>query len=342
MHGSGYQRPTTRQAQGAQRSRINLARGVAALALASAHFASAAHAEADFPDKPLRLLIGFPAGSTADIIARNFTGPLATALGQPVVVDNRAGAGSSIAAEVVAKAAPDGHTLLLSTIANTINPALYRLSFDFTRDITGVAMLAESNALLIAAMDAPRTLAEAIATAKAKPDALQFGSSGNGTFTHLYGELLNLSAGVQIGHVPYRGSTQVLTDIMAGRLSLGFITAAPVLASIKANRARALATTGTRRSSALPDVPTFSESGVAGFEAGLWFGLNTTAGTPRATIERLNREVVRIMGTPEMREVLARQGIDPTPSSAQAFDAFITQDTAKWARVVKAAGVRAD
>ena len=330
MHGSGYQRPTTRQAQGAQRSRINLARGVAALALASAHFASAAHAEADFPDKPLRLLIGFPAGSTADIIARNFTGPLATALGQPVVV------------EVVAKAAPDGHTLLLSTIANTINPALYRLSFDFTRDITGVAMLAESNALLIAAMDAPRTLAEAIATAKAKPDALQFGSSGNGTFTHLYGELLNLSAGVQIGHVPYRGSTQVLTDIMAGRLSLGFITAAPVLASIKANRARALATTGTRRSSALPDVPTFSESGVAGFEAGLWFGLNTTAGTPRATIERLNREVVRIMGTPEMREVLARQGIDPTPSSAQAFDTFITQDTAKWARVVKAAGVRAD
>jgi tripartite-type tricarboxylate transporter receptor subunit TctC len=205
-----------------------------------------------------------------------------------------------------------------------------------------VALLAESNALLVASLEAPKTLAEVIATAKAKPDALQFGSSGNGTFTHLYGELLNLQAGTQIGHVPYRGSTQVLTDIMAGRLALGFITAAPILPSIKAGRARALATTGTKRSPALPEVPTFAEVGVSGFEAGLWFGLNTTAGTPRATIERLNREVMRIMGSTEMHEVLARQGIDSTPSSAQAFDAFIVQDTARWARVVRAAGVKMD
>ncbi len=313
-----------------------------AIALTLGLSLSLAHAQSDYPNKPVRLLIGFPAGSTADIIARNLVTPLSGALGQPLVVDNRAGAGSSIAAEVVARAAPDGYTLLLSTIANTINPSLYHLSFDFTHDLAGVAMLAESNALLIASLDSPRSISDLLRQAKTRPNEFQFGSSGNGTFTHLYGELLNLSASISLGHVPYRGSTQVLTDIMAGRLALGFITAAPVLPSVKANRVRALATTGTQRSGALPDVPTFAESGINGFEAGLWFGLNTTAGTPRAVIDRLNRDVQKAMQSTEMREVLANQGIESKPTSAAAFDQFIAQDTAKWERVVKAAGVKVE
>jgi tripartite-type tricarboxylate transporter receptor subunit TctC len=206
-----------------------------AFALASA---CAPAVSATFPDKPIRIIVGFPAGSTGDLIARILSPRMAQGLGQPVIVENRPGAGSSIAAEAVAHAAPDGHTLLLSTTANVINPSLYpNLRFSFAKDLTPVTLLAEAPALLIARTDLPsRTVKELIAAASEAPGKFSYGSSGNGTFTHLYGELLNQVAQVRLTHVPYKGGAQALTDVMAGRVDLAFTPAAPVLAQVNAGR----------------------------------------------------------------------------------------------------------
>lgn len=296
-------------------------------------------AQAAFPDRPVKIVVGFPPGTTGDLIARLIAPKMGEGLGQPVIVENRPGAGSSIAAESVVRAPADGSTLLLSTIANTINPSLVKLGFDFSKDLAPIAMLAEAPALLVAHPSAPHTAKELVAAAKTRPGEILYGSSGNGTVTHLYGELFNLAAGVKLAHVPYKGSSQAVTDLLAGRIQLLFTPASTVTPHVKAGTLNALGTIGGKRIPALPNVPTLAESGIAGFDAALWFGLNAPAATPAAALERLNREAVRALALPEVRAQLAAQSIEPTPGSREAFGAFILKDTEKWARVVRTAGI---
>jgi len=310
----------------------------AALALCAAAGASA---QGSYPEKPVRLVIGFPPGTTADVIARVMAPKLSEGLGQQVVVENKPGAGSSIGAEAVARAPADGYTLLVSTIANTINPALYaNLSFDFARDLAPIALLAEVPALLVAHPSASASVQSLIAAARAKPGEIAYGSSGNGTVTHLYGELFDLGSGAKLTHVPYKGSSQAVTDLLAGRIQLLFTPASTVIPHIKAGTLRALAAIGRQRIAVLPDVPTMAEAGVGGFESALWFGLNAPAATPKHIVERLNREAVRALALPEVKEQLAKQSIEPMPGTSEQFGAFIRQDMEKWARVVKTAGIK--
>lgn len=313
----------------------------ASVCLAAALSVSAANAwpQAGYPEKPIKIVIGFPPGTTGDVIGRAMAPRMSEALGQQILVENRPGAGSSIGADAVAKSPADGYTLLLSTVANTINPSLYRLSFDFEKDLTPVSMLAEAPAVLVATASAPATLGELITAAKAKPGEIQYASSGNGTITHLYGELFNLATGTKIVHVPYKGSSQALTDLIAGRVALLFTPASTVVPHVNAGRLRALAAIGRQRLAALPEVPTFTETGIAGFESALWFGLNAPAGTPKAVIERLNREVGRVLALPEVKKILQGSSIEPMPGTAENFGAFIRTDLERWARVVKTAGI---
>lgn len=299
-------------------------------------------AQSDFPSKPLRILVGFPAASTADIIARQLAGKMSESIGQQVLVENRAGAGSSIAAEAVARAPGDGHTLLLSTIANSINPSLFKVSFDFQKDLAAVALLAETPGLLAAHPSAPPSIKELIAQAKANPGGISYASAGTGTVTHLYGELFNLATGVKLAHVPYKGSGQAQIDLMAGHIKLLFTPAASVLGPIKAGKLIALGSIGREPLASLPGVPTMASAGVAGFDAGLWFGLNATGTTPRAIIERLNQESQRVLAMPDVRKQFASQELQPLGGSSESFAAFIRQETEKWARVVKAADIKAD
>jgi tripartite-type tricarboxylate transporter receptor subunit TctC len=304
--------------------------------------AAGAHAQERYPAKPIRIVIGFPAGTTGDVIARVLSPKLSAALGQQLVIDNRPGAGSSIGADAVAHAPPDGYTLLLSTIANSINPGLYPgLGFDFNRDLQPVTLLAEAPALLVAHPSLPASsLRELVAAARLKPGEIFFGSSGTGTVTHLYGELFNLAAGVKLGHVPYKGSSQAITDLLAGRIALLFSPASTVIPHVKAGSMKALGVIGRQRLDALPSVPTFTEQGVVGFESALWFGLNVPAGTPPAVVERLRQEVTAVLAQADVKAQLSAQGIVPLPGSSAEFGALMAAETQKWSRVVKTAGVK--
>jgi tripartite-type tricarboxylate transporter receptor subunit TctC len=315
---------------------------VIALALVLSLCAGAAQGQLAWPAKPVRILVGFPPGTTGDILARIAAPRVSESLGQPVVVENRPGAGSSIAAETVAKSAPDGYTLLLSTIANTINPSLYKLGFDFSRDLAAVALLADAPGLLAAHPSAPPSVQALISAAKANPGRIQYASSGNGTVTHLWGEMLGGSAGIKLVHVPYKGSSQAVTDLLGGNVALLFTPASTVIPHVAAGKLAALAVIGRLRLATLPNVPTMTELGVAGFESGLWFGLNAPAGTPPAVIERLNTEARRVFGLTEVKAQLAAQGIEAVPGTAEAFSAFIRQETDKWARVVRESGAKAE
>ena len=304
--------------------------------------AGTAQSQPAWPAKPVRIVVGFPPGTTGDLLARIAAPRMSESLGQPVLVENRPGAGSSIAAEAVVKSAADGYTLLLSTIANTINPSLYKLGFDFSRDLAAVALLADVAGLLAAHPSAPPSVQALIPAAKANPGRILYASSGNGTVTHLWGEMLNASTGIKLVHVPYKGSSQAVTDLLAGNVALLFTPASTVIPHVAAGRLAALAVIGRQRLAALPNVPTMTELGVAGFESGLWFGLNAPAGTPPAVIERLNAEARRAFGLAEVKAQLAAQGIDAVPGTAEAFAAFIRQETDKWARVVRESGAKAD
>jgi tripartite-type tricarboxylate transporter receptor subunit TctC len=301
-----------------------------------------AQAQSDYPSKPLRILVGFPAASTADIIARQLAGKMSETIGQQVLVENRAGAGSSIAAEAVARAGADGHTLLLSTIANSINPSLFKVSFDFQKDLSAVALLAETPGLLAAHPSAPPSVKELIAQARANPGGISYASAGTGTVTHLYGELFNLATGVKLAHVPYKGSGQAQIDLMAGHIKLLFTPAASVIGPIKAGKLIALGSIGREPLASLPGVPTLASAGVAGFDAGLWFGLNAPGTTPRAIVERLNQEAQRVLAMPDVRKQFAAQELQPLGGSSESFAAFIRQETEKWARVVKVADIKAE
>jgi tripartite-type tricarboxylate transporter receptor subunit TctC len=305
---------------------------------------SAAWGQAPYPNKPVKLVLGFTPGSAADVVARLLAPKLADGLGQQVIVENKPGAGSNIAAESVVRSPADGYTLFLGSVANTINASLSKgLSFDFSKDLAPVAGVATlPNLLVVHPSVSARTVPELIAAAKAKPEGMMFGSSGNGTSPHLSGELFNLMAGVRLVHVPYKGSPQAVTDLLAGRVQVMFSPVSTVLQHVKAGTLKGIASTGLERASATPELPTIAESGLPGFETSVWFGLLAPAATPREIIERLSRETARVLAGADIKTQFAVQGIDTMSATPEQFADYVRQETAKWARVVQASGAKVD
>jgi len=310
-----------------------------------AAFALLSHAQAPFPSKPIRIVVPFPAGGTTDILARAVAQKLTETLGQSVVVDNRPGAGGNIGAELVAKSPPDGYTLLMGTVGtHAINPSLYaKMPYDHVKDFTPVILVAGVPNVLVVNPSVPaNSVQELIAYIKANPGKVNFASSGSGTSIHLSGELFKTMAGVSMTHVPYKGSSPALTDLMGGQVQLMFDNLPSSLPQIKAGKLRALAVTSAQRASALPDVPTVAEAGLPGFEASSWFGLLAPAGTPKDVVTKLNAEVAKWLATPEAREKLASQGAIAAGQSPDDFTRHIAAETAKWQKVVKESGAKVD
>ena len=311
------------------------------IACAAALFAAAAVAE--YPERPIRIVTPFPAGSVTDIVARPIATGLTEAWGQPVVVDNRAGAGGTIAAEIVAKSPPDGYTLLVGATGPTaVNASLIKnLPYDSARAFTGITMTGTNNLLLTVALTLPvKSVKELIELAKAKPGQLRYGSPGVGSSPHLAGELFKALAKVDMVHVPYKGSTQYTVDLLAGRIDLVIAATGPLLPHVKAGRLRLLAISAGKRDPALPGIPTIGED-VPGFEIVGWFGLLAPAGTPPAVIRKLHAEIVRILALPQVQAAYQNGGLDVVTSKSPAdFDALIRADREKWAKVIKAAGIR--
>jgi tripartite-type tricarboxylate transporter receptor subunit TctC len=306
----------------------------------SVGLASVASAQGVYPQRTVRIVVGFPPGVPADVLARIMAPRLGEGLGQSVIVENKPGAGANVGADFVVKSDPDGYTLFVSSVANSVTHSAGKVPFHLANDLAPISLVADVPGLLVAHPSMPGSLREFIAAAKAKPDAFSFGSSGPGTATHLYGELLNLGAGTKLVHVPYRGSSQTVTDLIAGRIQVMFTPASTVMAHVRAGTIKALAAMGQKRRADLPDVPTFAESGFEGYEAAFWFGLTAPAKTPKPIIERLNKEVARVLALPDVREKMLAQAIEPVSSSIAEYDAFVRRDIEKWARVVKAAGIK--
>jgi tripartite-type tricarboxylate transporter receptor subunit TctC len=294
-----------------------------------------------YPSRPVRIIVGFPPGGAADITARLMGQWLSERLGQPVVVENRPGAGTNITTEAVAKAAPDGYTLLLVSVANTVNATLYeRLNFDFIRDVTPVAGLIRGPLVMELNPSVPaHTIPEFIAYAKANPGKINMGSAGNGTPGHIAGELFKMSTGLDLVHVPYRGAAPALTDLLAGQLQLVFDNLPTSLEYIRADKVRALAVTTATRSEAVPDLPTVSEF-VPGYEVSSWFGIGAPKGTPAEIVDKLNAEINAGLADPKMKARIADMSSVPLPLTPAALGKLIVEETDKWAKVVKFSGAR--
>ncbi len=303
---------------------------------------ASAHAQSTFPAKPVKIVVGFPAGSSADIPARILGKGLADSLGQAFVVENRPGAGSNIAAELVARAPADGYTLLMGTVANTISAALNsKLSFNFAEDFAAVGMVGTVSPILVTHPSlGVSSVRELIAAAKAKPGQITYGSAGNGTQSHLSGELFGLLSGVTLLHVPYKGGTQAVTDLVAGRIMLMFSSASTVLPYVKTEKIKALASSGAQRASVAPDLPTIAEAGVPGFETTLWIGLFAPAATPRDMVERISEAVGAVLATADVSMQITSQSIDPQFRGSKEFAAYVRREIDTWRRVVKQSGVK--
>ncbi|AOZ03429.1 ABC transporter substrate-binding protein [Cupriavidus sp. USMAHM13] len=295
-----------------------------------------------FPDKPLRLVVPFTPGGTTDILARVVGQKLGDALGQPVVIDNRPGAGGNIGAEVVAKAAPDGYTLLMGTLGTQVtNQFLYaRMPYDSARDFAPVTLVANSpNVLMTNATLPVGSVADVIALARREPGKINYASTSTGGSPHLSGELLDRMAGITMQHVPYKGAAPAMTDLLAGQVNLMFDNLPSALAQIQAGKVRALAVTGKQRSAVLPEVPTFAESGLPGYEVNSWFGLLAPAGTPAERVGKLQQAVAKVLALPEVRQRIQQLGAEPGGDSPAAFAAILRADTAKWSAVIRQAGI---
>ena len=297
-----------------------------------------------YPNKPLRFVIPFAPGGGADLLARLVGARVADTLGQPMVIDNRGGAGGNIAAEVVAKAAADGHTLLQANVAHTISASLYRkLNYDLLKDFEPVTELASMPFMLAIHPGVPaNSVKELIALAKAKPGQLNYGSSGSGGPSHLAGELFKAMAGVDLRHIPYKGGAPAVTDLIAGQIQLMFNTVPVILPQVRAGRVRGLAIASTRRVPAAPDCPTIAEAALPGFEASTWYGVMVPAGTPRAIVDKLNAAFVAALNAPDVRERLTHDNYELVGNSPAEFGKYVRAEIPKWARVVKVAGARVD
>jgi len=297
----------------------------------------------DYPAKPIRIVVPFSPGGVADNSARVVADPLGARLGQQVLVENRPGASGNIGTQAVAQAAPDGYTLLLGFDGTmVINPHVFpKIPFDTLKDFAPVTKLGDATLILVAHPSVPaRNLAEFIAHAKARPDPFAYGTSGTGGTPHLAGELLKLRTGIALEHVPYKGGGQAITDVVGGQIPLVFTAIATAQQYVRTGRLVALGVPGARRSAALPDVPTFAESGLAGFDVSSWTGIFAPASTPRPVIDKLQRELAAVLRTAFVRERYAVLGIEPVGNSPQEFGDQVRADLARWEKVVRAANVR--
>ena len=316
---------------------------LAAFGLALAIVAPAAHAQ-DYPSKPVRIIVPFAAGGPADLYARFIATRLQETLGQPFVVDNRPGAGAIIGTDAVAKAAPDGYTLLVMSNTHTVNESLIpNKPFALMRDFAPVAPINDSELVLVvrSGLDAP-DLAGLLRIAKAKPGGLSYASSGPGTPYHMAGELFKAMAGVSIVHIPYKGSAGARTDVLGGQVDMMFDAVPTRTEHVKSGKVRALGTTGLARSTVMPDVPTVAEAGVPKYQATIWLGLMAPKATPPAIVARLNAEVVKIVSNPEVAKAWKAQGATPMAMGVDEFGRYITADIAKWAHIVKISGAKVD
>jgi tripartite-type tricarboxylate transporter receptor subunit TctC len=313
------------------------------VALTIALAAGAAIAQ-DYPSKPVRIIVPFAPGGSADVFGRFLAQRLQESMGQTFVIDNRPGAGSVIGTDAVAKAAPDGYTLLLMSNTHTVNESLIPTKpFQLMRDFAPIAPINYSDLVLVGKAALPQsTLPDLIKAAKARPGGMSYASSGPGTPYHMAGELFKVMAGVSIVHIPYRGSAGARTDVLGGQIEMMFDAIPTMTEHIKAGKVKALATTGKVRSAVLPDVPTANEAGVPGYEATLWLGLMAPKGTPPAVINKLNAEIGKITANPDVRRTWAAQGTTAMTMGVEEFTKYMNDDIAKWARIVKFSGAKAE
>jgi tripartite-type tricarboxylate transporter receptor subunit TctC len=311
--------------------------------LPAAHAQTPAKLPSGYPARPIHIIVPFPAGGATDILTRVVAEKLGTRLGQPIVVDNKPGAGANIGAEAAAKSAPDGYTLLMGSVAShSISVTYYKtLGYDFRRDLAPVSMVGHVPSVLVITNSLPvKTVPELIAYAKANPGKLNFASSGTGALIHLTGEMFKQMAGIDIVHVPYKGTALFLPDLIDGRVSMSLDSMPPHLPHIKSGKLRALAVTSARRSPVLPDLPTVAEAALPGFEAVAPYALFVPAGTPAEIIALLNREVNAVLLMSEVRDKLAEQGIDVAGSTPDALAATVKTEIAKWAKVIKDGNIK--
>jgi tripartite-type tricarboxylate transporter receptor subunit TctC len=315
-----------------------------AAAAAIAPGLAAAQAPDAWPSKPVRLILPFPPGGGTDILGRLIAERLTAGLGQPVVTENRGGAGGNVGAEAAARSAPDGYTIVLVAPSLAISPSLYsKLNYDPVRDFAPVSLVATVPNVMITHPSVPaNTLAEFIQLAKTKPGGMNFGSGGSGTSNHLACELFNIVAGVRLVHIPYKGVNLAMQDVLSGQIHFVVIGVPAAAPHIKAGKLRALALVAPQRSAALPDIPTVAEAGLRDFEVTTWYGILAPAGTPRPIVARLNAEIVRVMHAPEVKERLASMATDPVTSTPEEFADYIKKEIAKWGDVVRKAGLKAD
>ena len=317
--------------------------GARTAALISLLIAGSACAQV-YPSKAIHMIVAFPPGGIADFAARSVSGGLSDAFRVPVVVENRPGAGGSIGADFVAKAAPDGYTVLVTSISHTINPAfLKKLPFDTLSDFAPVMMIADAPNLLVLHPSVPaRTLAELIDYARAHPGALTYASSGLGTSTHLCGELFRQMAKVDVVHVPYKGGGPAVADLLGGQVQMMFATLPTVLEHVRAGRLRGIATTGAQRFAGAREFPTMAEAGLPGYDVSAWTGMFAPARTPRAAIDRVAAETAKILRSPAIRERLLTQGAEAAVKMPDEFGAFVDSELRKWQQLVQSAGLRAE
>jgi tripartite-type tricarboxylate transporter receptor subunit TctC len=296
-----------------------------------------------YPNRPVRVLVGFPPGGGTDIAARLLAPKLAEYLGQQFVVENRPGATTNIATDLVAKSAPDGHTLLFTTSALAINMSLYKnLTFDALRDFAPISVFAEAPNLLVAHQSAGANVAELVAQARAKPGALNYSSAGAGTTQHLAGEVFKLRSATQIVHIPYKGTAASLTAVIAGEVQFSFANVPAILGHVKNGRLRALAVAGPTRSDLMPEVPTMKEAGVEGVEVPVWYALLAPAATPREIVNTLGNATAKASKSADTRQRLIEQGADPVGSSPEAFTKLLREEVAKYAEIVRISGAKAE
>jgi tripartite-type tricarboxylate transporter receptor subunit TctC len=319
----------------------------ATLAVFFSIFASAASISVaqTYPSKPVRIIVQYGPGSTIDIMARLIAPKLTEALGQPVIVENRAGAGGAIGMDMAAKAAPDGHTLTIGATGPSVtNPLLYpKTPFDPMRDFAYISLIATGPAVIAVHPSIPaKTVKELVALAKARPGALNYGTAGVGTSPHLAAELFMLVTGTRIEHVPYKGNAEAITDLLGGQISIVFTGVPPVVPLMQAGKVKLLATTGNKRIATIPDLPTIAEAGYPGAAMGIWYGLIAPAATPKDIIARLHKEITRIQTLPDMRERFIQLGTEPTTNTPEQFTALVRSELDKWGKVIKAANIKVE
>lgn len=325
------------------RRQDRLMKRLAALALYAAAYAFPVYAAQAYPDRPVRLIVGFPPGGAADILGRIAAQRLGEALGQQVVVDNRGGAGGLIATEIAVKGAPDGYTLLFSSIPHVINPHLYRkVNYDAVKDFVPVIQFVSVPLMMASAPALPvQSVKDLIALAKAKPGEINYASAGGGSSSHLAMELFKTMAGVRMTHIPYKGTGPLITDLMTGQVSVTIASAVPLSPQVKAGRLRGLAVTSPKRSAAFPELPAIAET-VAGYEVVNWFGIFAPAATPKAIVMRINSALNDALQSAELAKTLNSRGADGVGGTPDAFARVVKADFAKWAKVVKESGARID